>query len=444
MRPKYESRTAVSWPNRITKETSYGLIISNVNGLVGLVRVLPSRTNTKYYDEGGSKYAEHRDNVKMRGCPPPFEGACQDSPKYECYAYAASNKVLYVEEDKLVAAGVKEDFSDVPILFPTYVDVLDHLWRDEAQYGKNVRYDFQKHIPDGLRFVDFRDDKKHATSIGGVFYESDETGIYRPSPISREQMRQWETDRPPRYTLTGFGTKNVHAHKLIEPDQMIDYLRQIVQDGSMITRAYPSDFDPEYGPNMRRFVRAPEDISFLVPVGQKGDVAVQSIKEGDQIDTTNPLCVFGVPQKALTEQYTVYDQYTSAQIGLGGPSFTSAQSLLQKARDLDEIRWRDSAYIPPLSDETDAVVLARELEKTNPYQDQLSAQISEKALAEQNDAMQAFMDAVSTQEFQAESSSVAPVHEQSEKLQEMLGKMSIRDTYFGHSDKAKEHGGLGE
>lgn len=381
-----------------------------------------------------------RDNVKMRGCPPPFEDACQDSPKYERYAYAALDKALYIEEDKLIAAGVKEDFSDVPVLFPTYVDVLDHLWRDEKQYGKKIIYDFQKHSPDGLCFVDVQPNREHCVSIGGIFYQSDETGIYSPSPISREQRIQWQMDRPPRYTVTGFGPENVRAYKLVEPDQTIDYLRQIVQNGSTVTRAYPSGFDPEYGPNMRRFVQAPENIALLVPLGQRGNVIVQNINAGDQIDTANPLCVFGVPQKAPEEQYAIYDRYAGTQAGYGGPVLTPGQAFLRKARDLDEMRWRDSAYIPALSDETDAAVLARELEKGNPYLDQLSDQIAEKALNEQKDAARALMGAISTQEFQPEGSHPETAV-RSSKMQELLANPIFREERSGDKGRSDEYDG---
>lgn len=439
MLPKYEPRTAISW-KRADKTTFYGVVVSNVNGVVGIVPVLPSDPGIKYYDEGGSKYEKHRDNVKMRGCPPPLLDACSESYKHECYALAVSSKVFYKHAKDLIAAGVKEDFSDVPILFPTYVDILDHCWRDEKQYGKKIIYDFQKHIPDGLRFVDVQSDRAHAVSIGGIFYQSDETGIYSPSPISREQRIQWQTDRPPRYTVTGFGSEDVRAYKLVEPDQTIDYLRQIVQNGSMVTRAYPSDFDPEYGPNMRRFVQAPENIALLVPLGQRGNVIVQNINAGDQIDTTNPLCVFGMPQEALAEQYTVYDRYAGAQAGHGGPALTLEQALLRKARDLDEVRWRDSAYIPALSDETDAVVLARELEKGNPYLDQLSDQIAEKALNEQKDAARALMGAVSAQEFQPEGSQLETAV-RSSKMQELLANPIFREERSGDKDRSDEYDG---
>ena len=91
MLPKYEPRTAISW-KRADKTTFYGVVVSNVNGVVGIVPVLPSDPGIKYYDEGGSKYEKHRDNVKMRGCPPPLLDACSESYKHECYALAVSGK----------------------------------------------------------------------------------------------------------------------------------------------------------------------------------------------------------------------------------------------------------------------------------------------------------------------------------------------------------------
>lgn len=378
---KFEPRTVVAWKNP-RGVRSYGVVVLKTGRDVDIVSVLRLSEGIKCYDEGGSDYRKHRHNVRMRGCPPPLSQAWAESNGRGAYAYAHLGEVIHTTVDSLIMHGVKEDESGVPIPFPTYVDILDHYWREELQRKKDVVYDFWKLPCDKWSITNPPETKFYDETPDGTMYVPDIAGVYRPVGLSYEEKQK----RAYSLSLRDDGTEK--KYRFIEQDQLLTYLDQSINSGSEIVRGYHPEYDPKKGPDLRRLVRVPEDISIIVPCGETGRFVLQNIDKDDYLDTTDPLRMVGIPASFMDKEYTVFDKYT---MQLNFANFQSKSLMdvdpsVERFRNFDEsVRWHTNPYFVRDPSER-AHVLHDQLSECHSDIVDFSSQIAERSRLERKAA----------------------------------------------------------
>lgn len=129
MPQKFEERTGIVWQDD-RGLYRFGLVVAaHDDGSIEFVPVLPVNAGTKCYDDPGAKYGLHRDNVRLKYCPPPFDYVCAcESTKNECYAYADVDNAETLSALELSALGAVTIDNGAKVADDDFRKVLDHPW----------------------------------------------------------------------------------------------------------------------------------------------------------------------------------------------------------------------------------------------------------------------------------------------------------------------------
>lgn len=158
-----------------------------------------------------------------------------------------------------------------------------------------------------------RDMSGNTRVIDGRVHVQGEDGLYTAVPAGMDEARDRKSDPRPRQSVdeaTG------RTYKVVEPEQMLDYLDKAVRDGAVVSRAYdPSKARGSGEADLRRMVRISDDIAILEPTGKDGALEVRNLTAGDLIDTTDPTAMRGVGFDEFDKDYEIADRYVMFQNG---------------------------------------------------------------------------------------------------------------------------------
>lgn len=130
MPTRFEAGTGIMFdmPDRV----GYGVIMSDSGSSIEIVPVQKLDSGVRCHDEGGAVYSRHKDNVKLKDCPPPFTFMCAFSER-GCYVMASPDARLHMTYDEADAYGVSVLDDGVRISNRDMSEILDHPWRDEME-----------------------------------------------------------------------------------------------------------------------------------------------------------------------------------------------------------------------------------------------------------------------------------------------------------------------
>lgn len=69
---RFEHGQGVVWKHPVSRFSQYGIVMRCDDEFVYVAPVHVLMPNVKCYDDGGAKFDRDRDNVHLKGCPPPF------------------------------------------------------------------------------------------------------------------------------------------------------------------------------------------------------------------------------------------------------------------------------------------------------------------------------------------------------------------------------------
>lgn len=127
MPQRFEERTGMFWEE--DGRYRFGLVVAaHDDGSVEFVPVA-SADGVTCYDDPHAKYADHRDNVRLKDCPPPFDWLCIcGSSGNQCYAYADMEKTKTLSALELSVIGAVMIDSGAKVSDRDFATVLDHPW----------------------------------------------------------------------------------------------------------------------------------------------------------------------------------------------------------------------------------------------------------------------------------------------------------------------------
>ena len=88
-------------------------------------------------DEGAVKEL-HKDNVRLRDCPPPFSVAYQSSEN-GLYCHADMNNIKYIKESEFASKDLKVIDNGAVITDSTMNEILNHPWQEQPEKEKTRR-----------------------------------------------------------------------------------------------------------------------------------------------------------------------------------------------------------------------------------------------------------------------------------------------------------------
>lgn len=135
MPQKFEERTGIFW--EANGRYRFGLVTaSHDDGSIEFVPVA-SADGVICYDDSHAKYADHRDNVRLKDCPPPFDWLCIcGSSGGKCYAYANMEKAKTLSALELSALGVVTIDDGKQVSDRDFATVLDHPWPRQLELDR--------------------------------------------------------------------------------------------------------------------------------------------------------------------------------------------------------------------------------------------------------------------------------------------------------------------
>lgn len=99
--------------------------------------------------------------------------------------------------------------------------------------------------------------------------------------------------------------------RILDPDQMLDYVNDAVRNGAVVALASAG----KYGkPDFHRLVQLQEDVGITEQLAP-GVPIPSDLKAGDWIDTTDPTDMGGVRNDVFQENFQVFDRYVVGQRG---------------------------------------------------------------------------------------------------------------------------------
>ena len=128
---KFETGTGVMW--RSSRDVVYGVVMAQTDGVLDVVPVHGLSSDMKCYDEGGAVKARHRDNVRLRDCPPPFTLLCAFAERSGCYAHADPAAAIRFSPDDVMARGLVVVDGGAKVSERDMAEIRDHPWRDEKE-----------------------------------------------------------------------------------------------------------------------------------------------------------------------------------------------------------------------------------------------------------------------------------------------------------------------
>lgn len=130
MQTRFDIGTGVMFdmPDRV----GHGVVMSDDGSSIEIVPVLKLEGDIRCHDEGGAVYDRHRDNVKLKDCPPPFMFLCAFSER-GCYAMAALGARMHMTYDEADRYAVTVLDDGAKISDRDMSEILDHPWRDEME-----------------------------------------------------------------------------------------------------------------------------------------------------------------------------------------------------------------------------------------------------------------------------------------------------------------------
>lgn len=117
----------------------YGIVMRACDEYLAVVQVLPKSSydaRSICYNEPDAKYDLHRDNVKLRGCPPPFTDLISRSDK-GVFAYANMKKLHKLSKEKCEEYDVKLVDDGFLLTDDMMRELRNHPWNDDLHLEKS-------------------------------------------------------------------------------------------------------------------------------------------------------------------------------------------------------------------------------------------------------------------------------------------------------------------
>lgn len=124
--------------NDIYEAYGYGVVISIVEDIVYYVDVNPITEITKCYDDIGAEYDKHKDNVRLKHCPPPFSEMLRGCTR-GIYAVADVKHPKKFTEEQCREFHVTVIDDGVTISDEDMQEILNHPWPHQLEKEKRYR-----------------------------------------------------------------------------------------------------------------------------------------------------------------------------------------------------------------------------------------------------------------------------------------------------------------
>lgn len=112
-----------------------GIVINVSENSIDVALVHPIKLRDKCYDDEGAIKEKHKDNVRLKDCPPPFSVAYQRSEN-GLYCYADMDNLIHIKESEFesINLGIVDD--GAVITEHMMEEIKNHPWQDQLQKQK--------------------------------------------------------------------------------------------------------------------------------------------------------------------------------------------------------------------------------------------------------------------------------------------------------------------
>lgn len=147
MNAKIEEGMAIEFRYSLNDDVSYGIVMSVGENYIDFIPVGKIGPFLKCYDDEGADEKRDKDNVRIKGCPPPFLKLCHTS-ELGIFAYANMDEMIRFNEDDCEKFGVK--FSSDKVKSYMMDELRNHPWIDQPQKEKLRRRPLPD-VPENIR-----------------------------------------------------------------------------------------------------------------------------------------------------------------------------------------------------------------------------------------------------------------------------------------------------
>lgn len=120
----------------------YGVIVGMHGDILDVAPVYPLMPGIKCYTDSGAKRDRDKDNLHLRGCPPPFTEFYEDLRPhgfYGAYVYANMDDPKKVPVRGFGRAVAVDD--GIPISEDMLAEILEHPWPEQFELEKSPMTD---------------------------------------------------------------------------------------------------------------------------------------------------------------------------------------------------------------------------------------------------------------------------------------------------------------